>query len=84
MLKSARIRSHYLLYLHEVIRNNLIEKGLLDQLYTQCREFCQASTAANAALHGESSLIDGWDVHRSPPLSKSESSGYLMRKKRKP
>ena len=44
MLKSARIRSHYLLYLHEVIRNNLIEKNLLDQVYTQCRGFCQAST----------------------------------------
>jgi len=38
-----RMKVHYMLYIHDIYRNELVEKGLLEKLYEQCTQFCKTS-----------------------------------------
>merc|ERR1711962_265625 len=42
-IKHLRTRVHYMLYIHDLFRNELIEKRLLEKLYEQCTNICKAS-----------------------------------------
>jgi len=53
-LRYLRMRVHYLLYIHDIYRNELMEKGLLEKLYDQCTHLCRTS---NTPVTGPGSHI---------------------------